>query len=333
MQSRKGTLMTDPVAIALNVLEVEGRGLDALKASFAPDHASGLRAEFTKAIEAITQSTGRVVVTGMGKSGHVGRKIAATLASTGEPASFVHPGEASHGDLGMVHKSDVVIALSNSGETPELMDIIGYCGRFSIPLIGITSGTNSTLANASNIKLLLPEAEEACTVTKAPTTSTTLSLVLGDALAVALLKVKGFGASDFQNYHPGGKLGAALRRVDQMMHGVDKIPLAGKSTPVSEAVKIMSLAGFGCVGITDHDGSLVGVITDGDLRRNFEPSLPARLAEEVMTKNPITVSPDSLAAEALGILSRKKVTALFVTRDGKPVGLLHVHDCLASGVI
>ncbi|MEE9329940.1 MAG: KpsF/GutQ family sugar-phosphate isomerase, partial [Parvularculaceae bacterium] len=273
------------------------------------------------------------IVTGMGKSGHIARKIAATLASTGQPAMYVHPGEASHGDLGMIGQGDLVLALSNSGETPELGDIIAYCGRFHIPLLAITSGATSSLAKGADHLLLLPAAKEACGETRAPTTSTTMSLALGDALAVALLRDKGFSASDFRNYHPGGKLGAAFKQVRHMMHDHKELPLVDAETKMDEAVRVMGQCGFGCVGLVDGSGQLIGIVTDGDLRRHFDDSLPQRLARDIMTSDPLTVQPDTMAAEALAILSEKRITALFVVENGKPIGLLHVHDCLDIGVI
>lgn len=325
--------MSDYLTSAMDVIDTEINGLKELSHDLSSSSNSTLSAAFVKAVELIKASSGRTIVTGMGKSGHIARKIAATLASTGEPASFVHPGEASHGDLGMIGTQDVVLALSNSGETPELSDIIAYCGRFNIPLISMTSGEASALGKAADALLLLPKAKEACGETRAPTTSTTMSLALGDALAVALLRDKGFSASDFRNFHPGGKLGAALRKVGDLMNQASKLPIVQKDQPVSEVVQEISSHGFGCVGITDADGKLIGMITDGDLRRHFDESLPSQTAESIMTENPITVAPDTLAAEALSILSEKQITALFVCVDEKPVGLLHVHDCLSIGVV
>ncbi|GGD09844.1 KpsF/GutQ [Aquisalinus flavus] len=298
-----------------------------------PGQDSPLAAAFIDTIDRIKASRGRVIVTGMGKSGHIARKIAATLASTGQPASYVHPGEASHGDLGMIGREDVVIALSNSGETPELRDIIGYCSRFGIPLIAITSGADSSLAKASDIILLLPPAREACSETRAPTTTTTMSLVLGDALAVTLLRERSFSAEDFQTYHPGGKLGATLRKVSDLMSARSALPLCAPETRMDAVISEITRHGLGCVGIIDEDGLLVGVITDGDIRRHVSSAMLSEPARSVMTKSPITIAPDSLAAEALHILSSKHITALFVCVERKPVGLLHVHDCLDAGVI
>ncbi len=315
----------DDLAVARDVLSIEIEGIQSL--------AGALDEAFVKAVAALATVDGRVIVSGMGKSGHIARKIAATFASTGQPAIFVHPGEASHGDLGMITERDAVLALSKSGETPELRDLLAYAGRFSIPLIAITEGAKSTLATASDIALLLPKAREACAETHAPTTSTSMMIALGDALAVALLRRQGFTATDFHTFHPGGKLGAALRRVSDLMHDSGALPLCAPDATVPEAVEIMSDHGFGCVGVTDATGSLVGIITDGDLRRRMSEKLFTSSAAEVMTENPKVVTPETLAGEALAILSEKKITGLFVVRDGKPVGILHVHDCLASGVI
>ncbi len=325
--------MTDYLKIAKEVLAIEIKGLEAILTELDDGTGSELSVAFLKAVDLIKQSSGRVIVTGMGKSGHIAKKIAATFASTGEPASFVHPGEASHGDLGMISQNDIVLALSNSGETPELRDVLGYCGRFNIPLLAITSGAGSTLEQAADASLLLPAAQEACGETRAPTTSTTMALALGDALAVALLRSKGFTASDFQNYHPGGKLGAALRKVKDLMHSETSVPLCSLDTPIPDAVKKVSEAGFGCIGVLDKNGNLAGIITDGDLRRHYNDNNPGQCAAEIMTKNPKTVTPDTLAAEALSILSDQRITALFVLQNEKPVGLLHVHDCLSIGVV
>lgn len=323
--------MNTHVSAARDVLSVEIAGLEALKQALGDG--SPLAAAFDEAVAAISVIKGRVIVSGMGKSGHIGRKIAATLASTGVPASYVHPGEASHGDLGMISRKDLVLALSNSGETPELGDLLGYCRRFSIPLISITSGVQSELDKSSTISLLLPKAEEACGVTKAPTTSTTMALAMGDALAVALLRDKGFSSSDFKNFHPGGKLGAGLKKVRDIMHAHQELPLCAPDLLVSEAVREITEKGFGCIGVINADGTLAGMVTDGDLRRNFSDGLVGKTVGEIMTRSPQTVTPDTLAAEALGLLSGKRITALFVVEGGKPAGLLHVHDCLSTGVI
>lgn len=288
---------------------------------------------FAKAVHQIVACKGRVIVTGMGKSGHIARKIAATMASTGTPSYFVHPGEASHGDLGMVMPEDVVIAISNGGESPELADIVQYARRFTIPLIAITSREESSLAQASDTLLLLPRQPEVGALGLAPTTSTTMTLALGDALAVAVLEYKGFTAEDFRNFHPGGKLGKSLVRVSDLMHKGDELPLTSPDDSMSHVVDIMSQKGFGCAGITDANGKLIGIITDGDLRRHMEDGLSGKTATDVMTKSPMALSPKTLAVEALQILNEKKRTQLFLIDDaGKPVGLLHIHDLLRAGI-
>lgn len=318
--------------IAVGVIETEIAGLAAL-ADALRDGDRALAQAFDAATQRCEAVKGRLIVTGMGKSGHVARKIAATFASTGAPASFVHPAEASHGDLGMISREDVIIALSNSGETPELEDIIGYAGRFDIPLIAITSGEGSALALASDICLTLPTAVEACAITRAPTTSTAMMLALGDALAVAILQRKGFTASDFHNFHPGGKLGAALKRVTDLMHH-KKMPLCKPEDKVEQAVASITAAGFGCVGAVDKEGRLVGIVTDGDLRRHYTSPLSDTQVKDIMTKDPQVVTEDSLAAEALALFTERKITAVFIVdAKRKPLGLLHVHDCLSIGVI
>ncbi|MEL6415163.1 MAG: KpsF/GutQ family sugar-phosphate isomerase [Pseudomonadota bacterium] len=323
--------MSSPRLNALEVLQTEHTGLGAIIEALQSDE-TPLAMAVTASVEAIQKATGRTIVTGMGKSGHVARKIAATLASTGTPALYVHPGEASHGDLGMIADDDVVLALSNSGETPELGDIIGYCGRFDIPLIGMTSGAGSTLATASNIALLVPKSAEACGITKAPTTSTTQMLALGDAIAVALLRLKGFSERDFHTFHPGGKLGAGLKRVTDLMHH-KQMPLIAPHAAFPEIVESITAGGFGCCGILE-DGRLTGIITDGDIRRALKGSTLSITATDIMTRNPRTIQEDGLAAEALSMLSEFKITALFIVNEKhEPVGLLHVHDCLAIGVV
>ena len=323
--------MSSPRLTALEVLETEQLGLTALMDALRDDEAP-LAMAFQAAVDAITSATGRTIVTGMGKSGHVARKIAATLASTGTPALYVHPGEASHGDLGMIADDDVVIALSNSGETPELGDIIGYCGRFDIPLIGMTSGAGSTLAEASNVTLLVPKSAEACGITKAPTTSTTQMLAFGDALSVALLRLKGFSQRDFHTFHPGGKLGAALKRVTDLMHHKE-MPLCAPDASFTDVVSAITAGGFGCCGVVENS-KLIGIITDGDIRRALSGSETNLKAADIMTRNPRTIRDDGLAAEALSMLSEYRITALFiVSEDDQPIGLLHVHDCLAIGVV
>lgn len=316
------------VLSAVHTLKTEAQGLEALSAALN----SGLGEAFATAIEKIRAAKGRVIVTGMGKSGHIGRKIAATLASTGTPAYFVHPGEASHGDLGVISRDDVIIALSWSGETMELRDLIEYAKRFQVVLIAITAGADSTLAKAADVPLLMPAVSEACPLGLAPTTSTLIELALGDALAIALLESRGFTALDFKALHPGGKLGATLTYVHDIMHREDGTPIVPSGTKMSDAIVEMTSKGFGCVGITDASGKLAGIITDGDLRRHMNEHLLARSVDEVMTKNPKTVRPDQLAGEAMAILNAVKVTVLFVVDNEKPVGLVRFHDLLRIGV-
>jgi arabinose-5-phosphate isomerase len=286
---------------------------------------------FTAAVDAIRAARGRVVVTGMGKSGHIGRKIAATLASTGTPALFVHPAEASHGDLGMITADDVIMALSWSGETVELKNLIDYSKRYRIGLIAVTADVHSTLAKAADVVLALPQAREACPHNLAPTTSSLMQLALGDALAITLLESRGFTALDFGALHPGGRLGAALKTVRDIMHSGDKMPLAALGNRMSDALVEMTAKGFGCVGITQEQ-QLVGIITDGDLRRKMQPDLLDMQVETVMTKRPRTIRPDQLTSEALEILNSSKITALFVVEAGVPIGIVHMHDLLRAGV-
>ena len=316
------------VSVARDVLAAEAAGLQSL--------ASSLDETFDAAVECLQACSGRVVVSGMGKSGLVGRKIAATLASTGTPALFVHPGEASHGDLGMVVRHDAVIALSNSGETTELADLVGHTRRFGIPLIAVTGRAESTLARAADIVLLLPAAAEACPIGVTPTTSTAMQLALGDAIAVALLTRRGFTASEFSAFHPGGRLGAQLRRVADLMHTGDAIPLAPEDTPMDQALLLMTGKGFGCLGAVSPDGRLAGVLTDGDLRRAMGPELFSRSVRDVMNKAPRTIGAEALAAEALRLMNEapRPVTSLFVTDAAiRPTGILHVHDLLRAGII
>jgi arabinose-5-phosphate isomerase len=280
----------------------------------------------------IKAARGRVIVSGMGKSGHIGNKIAATLSSTGTPAFFVHPAEASHGDLGMITSDDVIIAMSWSGETAELKNVINYSRRFRIGLIAITADAASTLGKAADIALVLPQAREACPHNLAPTTSSLMQLALGDALAIALLESRGFTALDFRQLHPGGRLGAALTFVRDLMHTGPEMPLKPIGTHMSDAIVEMSAKGWGCVGITDAAGHLVGIITDGDLRRHMRPDLLEALVEDVMTWGPNTVRPDQLASEALEILNSLKRTVLFVIEGERAVGVLHMHDLLRAGV-
>ena len=322
----QGTFVADLDA-ARRVLHLESEGLKSL--------ANSLDGAFSRALDALDGASGRVVVTGMGKSGHVARKIAATLASTGTPAFFVHPAEASHGDLGMIQAGDAILALSNSGETAELADLVQYAKRHEIPLVSITGRAGSTLAQAADISLVLPAAEEACGITHAPTTSTTLSMALGDALAVALLERRGFSAEDFRVLHPGGRLGRRLLKVADIMHGGDAVPLIDAAAPMSEALLTMTKKSFGCIGIVDGDGRLAGIITDGDLRRNMSPDLLDRRTGEIMTADPRTVGPNALASEAVHVMNnrpRGPITSLFVVEGGRPVGIVHIHDCLRAGV-
>jgi len=316
------------LAAARRVLDAEARSLTVL--------AESLGGNFVEVLDRLEPISGRVIVSGMGKSGHVARKIAATLASTGTPALYVHPGEASHGDLGMITRNDGVIALSNSGNTPELSDIIAYTRRFEIPLIGITSKGNSALAEQADVAIVLPSAPEACPLGLAPTTSTTMMLALGDAMAIALLERRGFSAQDFQVLHPGGAIGQRLLRVADIMHGPEELPLCRPETPMAEAILIMTNKRFGCVGIAGDDGRLVGIVTDGDLRRHMDADLLRNSAGEVMTGAPKTIRAQALAAEALGLMNARAITSLFVVDEtrggGRPVGILHIHDCLRAGV-
>ncbi len=320
-------------ASAQRSVAIERAGLVAMEAALADLTPDGLGGRFAAAFDLLSQLKGRIIVTGMGKSGHVARKIAATLASTGTPAYFVHPAEASHGDLGMVQTGDAILALSWSGETAELADIITYSRRFGIALIGITSGHDSALGREADVCLVLPKVEEACPNGLAPTTSTTLQLVLGDALAVALLESRGFSAQDFRQYHPGGKLGSRLTFVRDVMHGGERLPLVADSAHMAEAVVAMSGKGFGCAAITDAGGRLAGIITDGDLRRHMRADLMAVPVRDIMTRAPQVVTPGMLAAEALHILEARKITALMVVDDaGVPCGIVHIHDLLRVGV-
>lgn len=312
---------------ALRTLEAEGGGIDALATALR----DGLGSSFAAAIELIRSAQGRVIVTGMGKSGHVGRKIASTFSSTGTPALFVHPGEAAHGDLGMIANNDVIIALSWSGETAELKNLTDYSRRFRIGLIAMTANADSTLAKTADVVLALPQAREACPHNLAPTTSSLMQLALGDALAIALLESRGFTAVDFGLLHPGGKLGALLKVVGDLMHKDTSIPLAPLGTRMSDAIIEMTAKGFGCVGITGPNGKLVGIITDGDLRRNMRNNLLDARVDDVMTRAPKTVRPEQLISETLEILNSTKVTALFAVVAGKPVGVIHIHDLLRAG--
>lgn len=313
---------TDHSVTGRRVIDLEIAGLTAL--------ARTLDGPFSAAVEMILQARGRVIVSGMGKSGHIARKIAATFASTGTPAQFVHPAEASHGDLGMVTQDDVALVLSNSGETTELADLIAHTRRFAIPLIGVASRAESTLLRQSDVALVLPPAPEACGTGVVPTTSTTMTLALGDALAVALMEHRQFTPEHFRTFHPGGKLGARLSKVADLMHG--DMPLVSETTPMPEALLVISQKGFGVVGVTDAAGSLVGIVTDGDLRRHMD-GLLSHSAAEVMTRAPRTIAPGVLAEEAVALMNERKITCLFAVEGNRPVGILHIHDCLRAGVV
>ncbi|HWV81436.1 MAG TPA: KpsF/GutQ family sugar-phosphate isomerase [Hyphomicrobiaceae bacterium] len=329
-KSQPATERTTSLAIAsaLRTLDAESSGLTALAASLQ----NGLGEAFQEAVRVLSGAEGRVIVSGIGKSGHIGRKIAATLASTGTPAFFIHPSEAAHGDLGMVTSKDVLLAISWSGETIELKTLVTYSRRFGVPLISITSRATSALGQASDIVIELPRASEACPHGLAPTTSTTMQLVIGDCLAVALLEARGFTATDFKVFHPGGSLGAQLKFVSDLMHKEDRLPLVRVDEPMTSALVTMTQKALGCLGIIDGDGKLVGIITDGDLRRHMGPSLLAVTAGQIMTPNPKTIKPAALASSALDILNKSRITALFVVEGGRPVGLVHVHDLLRASV-
>jgi len=319
-------LAVSDLDVARSVLSTEAAGLRALSAS--------LDGAFGRAVDLLAGCSGRVVVSGMGKSGHIARKTAATLASTGTPALFVHPAEASHGDLGMVVPGDSLILFSNSGETAELADLVAHARRFGLKLVAVTAQGGSALAGAADAVLLLPAAPEACPMGLAPTTSTTMQLALGDALAVALLTRRGFTAVDFRAYHPGGKLGARLRRVRDLMHTGEAVPLIGLEAPMEQALLLMTGKGFGCVGVVANH-RLCGIVTDGDLRRLMGPDLLARQVGEVMTANPRTIRPDALAEDALREMNAgtRRITSLFVTDpQARPLGILHIHDLLRGGL-
>lgn len=316
-------------ASAVRTLELEADGITALRTALG----DGLAEPFSKALEILRNARGRVIVTGIGKSGHVGQKIAATFASTGTPSFFVHPSEASHGDLGMITPEDAILAISWSGETVELKNIITFSRRFSVPMISITSRNDSALGSQSDVVLQLPRAVEACPHGLAPTTSTTMQLALGDCLAIALLEAKGFTAHDFKVFHPGGSLGANLKYVSDVMHKGDELPLAGADEKMSDALVTMTSKAFGCLGIVDNDGNLVGVVTDGDLRRHMGEDLLATRTSDIMTRNPKSVEPGTLASAAIETINASRITALFVVEDKRPVGIVHVHDLLRAGVV
>lgn len=312
---------------ALRTLEAEAGGVNALAAALR----GALGEKFIAALDLIKKCPGRVIVTGMGKSGHIARKISSTLSSTGTPSFFVHPSEASHGDLGMITEGDVILALSWSGETAELKNLIDFSRRFRSPLIAVTAEAESTLGDAADVALVLPQAREACPHNLAPTTSSLMQLALGDAIAIALLESRGFTALDFGRLHPGGKLGALLKFARDVMHTGSGIPMAKLGTPMSQAIVEMSAKSLGCVGIADEGGRLVGIITDGDLRRHMRPDLLDARVEDVMTRNPKTVRPDQLVSELIEMLNATKITSVFVVEAGVPVGVVHLHDLLRTG--
>ncbi|MCB8839410.1 KpsF/GutQ family sugar-phosphate isomerase [Aurantimonas sp. VKM B-3413] len=313
---------------AVRTIETEADGLKALAASLKTDMA----ASFDRALDLIAAVKGRIIVTGVGKSGHIGTKIAATFASTGTPAFFVHPSEANHGDLGMIGRDDAILAMSWSGETAELKGIVAYSRRFRIPLVAVTSRPDSTLAREADERLILPRVAEACPHGLAPTTSTTLQVALGDALAVALLERRGFTPGDFRIFHPGGQLGASLTHIGDIMHTGKELPVVSSGTTMSEAILIMTRKGFGCVAVVDHNDHLIGIVTDGDLRRNLRNDLMARSVDEVMSRDPKTIEPETLAMKALDLINSLSITALVVVRDKRPVGIVRLHDLLRIGV-
>ena len=315
------------LSVAKKALSIEIQGLKIL--------AEGLGDAFCQATEFLHQTTGRVIVSGMGKSGHIARKIAATLSSTGTPSLFLHPSEASHGDLGMVCAGDVLVMLSYSGETEELLNLIRYAQHTHIPIISITAGEKSALALSSKVSLILPKAEEACPMGLAPTTSTTMMLAMGDALAVALLKKKGFTATDFKVFHPGGNLGRQLLHVRDLMHVGSELPLVKEDALMADVIMEMTAKSFGSVGVVDAAGHLVGVITDGDLRRHMSPQLLSMKAVDIMTKGPVTITPQQMSLEALDFMREMKITSLFVMEEGfkVPAGILHIHDLLRSKIL
>lgn len=317
------------LASAARTILTEKNGLTALEKMLHGDLAD----PFAKTVEVFSKITGRLIVTGMGKSGHIGSKIAATFASTGTPAFFVHPAEANHGDLGMIARDDAVLAMSWSGEASELKGIVAYSRRFKIPLVALTSKPESTLAREADICLILPREEEACPHGLAPTTSTLMQLAIGDALAISLLETRGFSPSDFKTLHPGGQLGANLTQIRDLMHTGDEIPLVSAGAVMGNAVAMISQKGFGCVGVIDSTGVLKGIITDGDLRRNIDKSLNELSVEDIMTTNPKVIAPTTLASTAIAMLNDMKVTTLFVTENNKPAGLIHMHDLLRAGVV
>jgi arabinose-5-phosphate isomerase len=320
-----GESATADLAAARRVLTTASAALTSL--------GEALDGDFTRAIGLMLASKGRIIVSGMGKSGHVARKIAATLSSTGTPAQFVHPGEASHGDMGAITRADVLLLLSKGGETAELSDLITYAKRFRIPLVAMACNPDSTLARAADVALLLPDAPESCAIGMAPTTSTTMMMALGDAIAVALMERRGFSPDQYRDFHPGGSLGRALVRVSDLMHGGSDVPLAAPDTPMRDVLLTMASGRLGCVGIVGLDGALVGIVTDGDIRRHVD-GIETRTAADVMTRSPKIAHPDQLAAEALALMTEKKITQLFVLAEdtAAPLGVLHIHDCLRAGI-
>lgn len=318
----------DNLHTAINVLGKAGDAISALHKELTGPQ----RATFLDVVGRLVDLKGRVIVTGMGKSGYIAHKLTATLASTGTQATYVHPAEASHGDLGMIGRDDAIIALSNSGETAELASIIDYARRFSILLIGITSNPDSTLARMSTLTLALPPYEEACPLGLAPTTSTTVTLALCDALAMTLLEHKGFTSEEFGIFHPGGKLGQKLVRVREVMNPMEDVPTVTPETRMSDVIVAIPTSRFGCAGVMEN-GELVGIITDGDLRRHMAPNLLELPARDVMTADPMTVEGGTLAYEVLGFMNEKRITSVFVRDEGNPVGLIHVHDLLRAGVL
>jgi len=317
--------LSDTLVRARRVLKLEAEGLDALSAA--------LDESFIRAVEILEKVAGRIIVAGIGKSGHVAHKVAATLSSTGRSAMFVHPVEASHGDLGMIDKRDAVLAFTNSGETPELSDLVAFTRRFKLPLVLVSSNASGQLVSQADVALILPAAEEACAIGMAPTTSTTLMMALGDALAVVMMERIGFTADDFKALHPGGKLGKRLLKVSDLMHSGASMPVARPDQSMGEILPEMTAKALGCVGIVDAKGKLLGIVTDGDLRRHMGADLLMKSVADVMTKSPKTITPDSFASEALAQMNERKITALFVAEKSRAVGVIHIHDCLRAGVV
>lgn len=318
------TTLNPHISTARDVLTNESEALREM--------ATNLDYPFADVVDLLLSIKGRIITTGMGKSGHIARKIAATFASTGQPSFFVHPAEANHGDMGMITTQDAVIALSNSGETGELANIIEFTHRFNIPLVGITRNSESTLHKLSTHPICLPRYPEACPMGLAPTTSTTMMLALGDALAVALLNARGFTAADFKTFHPGGSLGGKLRKVRECMHTDKRLPLAKTADSMRQVLITMSEKGFGCAGVINSQEELIGVITDGDLRRHMQANLLDKTAEEIMTSSPLTITADTLMTDALALMNHKRITSLFIVVDNKPIGIIHVHDFLRVGI-